>query len=201
MKLEEIFQNIQKLPLPLMLLYLGYLGYGYYLFEYKEKSPVKQKRAQLSKLKGEITKLDAQAKELQKTSGELEQKRTGLKSLANELNEVKNHFSDGADIPEFINLITTEAKKLNFSITRIRPGGTLQKEYYSEVTFTLDYHGAYVQLMTFLDRISSLNKVVQIQNFSVDSAMNMGKYVVLDGQLELKIFKYRGTKADELNKG
>ena len=88
---------------------------------------------------------------------------------------------------------------MGLTIASIRPMADVKKDYYIEVPFKLEFKGAYVQILVFLDRIVRLQQLVRITGFDLKPLGNtMAKYVELTGSGTIKTYKYVGSAADEV---
>jgi Tfp pilus assembly protein PilO len=190
-----------KIPIGLLsFLYVAYLSVSYYAFENDSSSPKVLKKNQISELHKTETVLQKKIKDLTQFAKILDEKKGSVRELAIQLQDVKNSLPETINIPDFMKSILIEAKILNLSLSSFTPAGIDKKEYFSEIKFTLDYRGAFVQLLAFLQRLSNLSRITQIGKADFKRKMQVGKFVLLEGQIELKTFQYTGTIADSLGK-
>jgi hypothetical protein len=65
----------------------------------------------------------------------------------------------------------------------------------------MDFRGVYLQLLVFLERLANLERIVRTENITMHPVSSQkAAYVELEGKLELKTYKYQGSKADDLVK-
>jgi len=203
---DRIKEIIDKVPITLILLgYLGYVGFQYYEFENDDASPKMAKMREITGLKDANKKYESQYKELNTFVRSLEQKKIEMRELAKQLQEVKAGLSEDIDVPGFMKMVTTEGKKLNLSILALKPIGHNNHEFYGEVNFSLTYRGVFLQLVAFLERLSSLSRIIQIDKLIatssvVNSGTRSGQLVLLNGEMNLKVFKYIGSHEDTLGR-
>lgn len=203
MNADALKDIVAKLPTTLLLVaYLAYLGFQYYSFDYDDASPKKAREKEIVALKQINVKLTEKYKQLDKFAKSLEVKKVELRGLAKELQEVKTVLTENFDVPGVMKLVTTEAKKLNFSVLGLKPMGTEKRQFYGEATFVLNFKGVYTQLVAFLDRLSNLNRIVQADKVKIASTgPGTGKFVLIEGEIELKVFNYIGSTEDSLGSG
>ena len=73
--------------------------------------------------------------------------------------------------------------------------------YAVEQPFALQFKGVFVQLMVLLERLSATERIVRVDNFELKRmGSSLAPYVELNGKLEVKTYKYVGSKADDLGK-
>ena len=197
---EKLKELIQRVPWQAMLIaFLALQAWGYYEFTNSPESPWIQKRVQISEGKKEVVALGAKLKVAQEFFRTLDQKRAEIRALTKELDEMRNALTEELNLPEFIKLVATEAKKLGVNVTSIKPTASKAYEYYFEQAFDLNFSCVYVQLVVFLERIASLEKIVRIDDLLIRrTGPSTSRYVELGGTLQLKAYKYLGSKADEV---
>jgi Tfp pilus assembly protein PilO len=159
--LEQIKEILDRIPAMLLLAaILGYLAYGHYQFVTDPSSPLLQKTAQVTAAEAQKTELKNKLKAAQEFVLSLEKRRLELRALAKELEELKVSLSETLDIGALIKTVVGEAAKVGLSVSGIRPTDLKESEYYSEQSFALTFHGVYVQLVVFLQRIANLEKII-----------------------------------------
>jgi Tfp pilus assembly protein PilO len=200
--LEQIKAILDKIPAMLLLAaILGYLGYGHYQFVTDPSSPLLQKTAEVTTAEAQKTELKNKLKAAQEFFLSLEKRRLELRALAKELEELKVSLSETLDIGALIKTVVGEAAKVGLSVSSIKPTDLKESEYYSEQSFALGFHGVYVQLVVFLQRLANLEKIIRVDNFDMRLASSpTAQYVSLDGTLQLKSYRYKASKADDLGK-
>ena len=198
-KLKEI---LERIPFTMVLIAaLGYIGYGFYQFKYSPDSALTLKTMEsdrISKENGDIDKRIKSAREFYRT---LDQKRMEHRQLAQQLDEMKATLTDQLDVPQLVRMFVTEAAKVGLNVTSIRPGITKTEDYYAYQSFQLDFRAVYVQLLVFLERLSTVERIVRIETLTATpSGSQTAQYVELTGAIELKAYKYIGSKADTLGR-
>jgi Tfp pilus assembly protein PilO len=195
---EKINEVVEKIPISLLLVaYLGYVGFDFYNFQNDPGSLLLQKKAEVVTLKENNGRAEIKLKQYQEFVRNLETKKTELRKLAQELQEAKASLSETIDIPAFMKLAITEAKKVGLTVSSLKPGESRAKEYYAEQDFSLTFKGVYIQLVAFLDRISNVTQIVRVENLNLHAASPaQGKFVELSGDVRIQAYKYVGSKAD-----
>lgn len=200
--IDQLRPLLEKIPLvPALLLYGAYLGYDYYAFQSDPGSALNHKQQQIQIAKQETTLTQEKARKAKEFYQTLEARREELRKLALQLEEAKASLSEQMDVSSFIKMVVGEAKKVGMAVDGIRPTDSREKEYYLEQAFELKFHGVFVQLVVFLERLANLERIIRIGQFHVKPVTPASAaYVQLDGTIELETYKYRGSKADELGK-
>jgi hypothetical protein len=128
-----------------------------------------------------------------------ENKASTCRTLALQLNELKATLSESLDLGAFIGTVVKEADKVGLSVQGIKPSENKEGEYYTEQAFDMGFHGFYVQLLVFLDHLAGLERIIRVDKFTIKSTSPAtSQYVDLEGTLQLKTYRYKGTDADKL---
>lgn len=181
----------------------GYVGYGYYDYEFVYKkepsSEYGQKRAGIEQSKKDLADLEKREREMQDFVKTLDAKRAEFSEASGKLMEMKSAMSDRVDVPDFMRLIVTEAKKTGLTVLSVKPRSTTQQEYFREYPFEFRFKGVFSQLFTFLNRISNLQRTVKVDELSVKPiSSSAAKFVELEGEVVFKTFAYSSSKEDSV---
>jgi Tfp pilus assembly protein PilO len=110
-------------------------------------------------------------------------------------------LSENLDLPEFMKTVLTEARRVGLFVVSLRPAGSTEKEYYGEHVFDFAFRGVFVQMMLFLDHMANVQKIVRVDNFNIrPRGSTSGRYVEIDGTVQLKAYRYIASKADSLGR-
>jgi type IV pilus assembly protein PilO len=207
---DQLKEIINKLPIKLLVTaYLLWTAYDYFHFlghverlMGKEPSSVlAMKKKEIEAASSENDKLSAKIKEANEFFKGLEVKRSELRDLAQKLEGMKITLSENIDPAEFMNTIFLESKNTRLSVVQLKPAEANNRENFGEQSFEYQFRGAYVQLLLFLDRIAKLQKIIRVENMSLRPVeAQQGKFTLLSGSLQIKAYRYIGSKADDVAK-
>lgn len=201
MNSEGLSALIERVPWPIVLLVvLAVRGFWSYEFFTGTDSPLFEKRTETVTLQSENEKLQIRARELKKFIQELETKKKELRGLAEKLEASKSTLSETFDIPSFMQAAVTEARKLGLQVTAFRPTTQSNQELYGEQTFEFGCRGVFVQMLIFLHRVSQMQTIVRVDSFAMRPVTRSGKFVQLEGTLQIKGYYYLRSKADDLSR-
>jgi Tfp pilus assembly protein PilO len=202
--MDRIKDLLDRLPYSLILVgALGYIGFGYYQFLNSPDSPLITKKAQVEKASKDNAELQKKIKDAQEFYRTLDQKRMELRQLAQQLDEMKAVLTDQLDMPGLTKMFYSEASKVGLRITNIKPLIEKSENYYAYQGFQVDFRGVYVQLLVFLERLSTVERIVRIETLNAaptSAGAASSPYVELSGSLEVKAYKYVGSDADRLGR-
>ena len=112
---------------------------------------------------------------------------------------MKNTIHEYLDIPVLLKTIVTEGKKVGLTITSITPTAEVKSNLYITQPFKLQFRGIYLQVLVFLNRLSSLTNVIKVDNFEFQPLGIISEnYMEIGGTIEVKTYRYLRTIADEI---
>lgn len=197
---EKILNFFNRIPSTLLLLLgLGFIAFSYYDFYESESSPLKVKKTELETAQKQNKALEKKIKEAEAFEKQLQLRKEAIRELAFELAEMKATLSESLDIPAFIKTVVTEAKRVGIKVNSIRPTNSENRNLYVEQNVELTFKGVYVQLLIFLDRLASVKNITKVATFNIDPKGDTSrKYVEIEGKMLVKVYRYVGSKADEI---
>jgi type IV pilus assembly protein PilO len=114
-----------------------------------------------------------------KENNELESYRPKLKQIDQQLAELKQQLEieqrivpDEKQIDTFMTMLDSEAQKAGVELRRYLAKDVKSQQYYSEVPFELDIDGPYYSVLNFFDRVSKLERIVNVSNLAVATTKN-----------------------------
>lgn len=112
-------------------------------------------------------------------NNELESYRPKLKQMEQQLAELKQQLEieqrivpDEKQIDDFITMMDAEAVKAGVELRRYKALDVKSQQYYSEVPFQIDVDGPYYSMLNYFDRVSKLERIVNISNLLVANTKN-----------------------------
>jgi len=102
-------------------------------------------------------------------NNELESYRPKLKQMEQQLAELKQQLEieqrivpDEKQVDGFITMLDGEAQKAGVEIRRYAAKDVKSQQYYTEVPFDMEIDGPYYSALNFFDRVSKLERIVNI---------------------------------------
>jgi len=112
-------------------------------------------------------------------NNELESYRPKLKQMEQQLAELKQQLEieqrivpDQKNVDDFITTMDAEAVKAGVELRLYKAMEVKPQQYYSEVPFEIDLDGPYYSMLQYFDRVSKLERIVNISNLLVASTKN-----------------------------
>lgn len=200
MDFDKIKEFLNRIPFTMILfVYLLYLGYNTYEFLEGADSPLQEKIAEYKKEEIKVKDLEKKLTETKEFIKNLDVKRQTLRNLSVQLNETRASLSEDLDIPAFIKMVVTEAKKVGLTVLSIQPTEEKVQELYVEQRFEMQYRGVFVQLLVFLQRLASVQKIIRTDEIDIRPvSTSSSRFVEIQGKIILQTYRYSGNKADEV---
>src|SRR5271165_6070922 len=112
-------------------------------------------------------------------NNELESYRPKLKQMEQQLAELKQQLEieqrivpDEKLVDGFIEMMDAEAQKAGVELRRYAAKDTKSQQYYTEVPFDMELDGPYYSTLNFFDRVSKLERIVNISGLLVSTTRN-----------------------------
>lgn len=197
-------EKLKRIPTFLFLfVWLGYLGYQGYLFQYSPEGEVAQHQTRLNAIKAEIEDLKKKKKEGEEFVKTVDAKAGEIITQSKKLAEFRGALSESADIPAIVRLLLTEAKRLDVRVDSIQPGSRSQQEFYLEQQIQMSVRGTYQQLAALFLRFSKTQRILRLQNFNLSpsSIVEEGRAPLLSSRLIVSSYQYTSSKEDTYQGG
>jgi type IV pilus assembly protein PilO len=109
-------------------------------------------------------------------NNELESYRPKLKQMEQQLAELKQQLEieqrivpDEKQVDGFMTMLDAEAQKAGVELRRYSAKDTKPQQYYTEVPFEMELDGPYYSTLNFFDRVSKLERIINISGLLVGS--------------------------------
>ncbi|MFZ0861025.1 MAG: type 4a pilus biogenesis protein PilO [Candidatus Sulfotelmatobacter sp.] len=112
-------------------------------------------------------------------NNELESYRPKLKQMEQQLAELKQQLEieqrivpDEKQVDGFITTMDAEAQRAGVELRRYAAKDTKSLQYYTEVPFDMELDGPYYSALNFFDRVSKLERIVNVSGLLVSTTRN-----------------------------
>jgi len=123
------------------------------------------------------TKLQAKLRE----NAELEAYRPKLADIERQLASLKQQLEierrivpDEKEVDNFMRMVSGEARKAGVEMRRYTAKPYAAKEFYTEVPFEVEFDGPYYSMLAFFDRLTKVERIVNVTNLNVASVKKTG---------------------------
>jgi type IV pilus assembly protein PilO len=185
----EIKKKIIKIPKTYKLIFCLFINGLIFaaLFYYFLMPQLETKRLlneEHAKLQQELNNMVAIKNNMEKFRKEYAQLQELLQQMLKQLPETK-------DIPNLLRNVSTLGTETRLKITYFEPKQVQNKEFYSELPFTIRYNGPFHHIGYFFDGIRKLERIINVTSFSFspDPKKVAGK-LNLTGECTAKTYVY-----------
>ena len=112
-------------------------------------------------------------------NNELESYRPKLKQIEQQLTELKQQLEieqrivpDEKAVDAFMQMMDSEAVKAGVEVRRYSAKDVKPQQYFTEVPFDMEMDGPYYSMLNFFDRVSKLERIVNVSSLLVSTTRN-----------------------------
>ena len=160
---------------------------GLYYTTYKTMDD--QNRASRATLKAKQDEI-AQLKPYEAQKTEMEQK---IASYNQQLESLNRIVPEEKEAPQFMEMMQAEAARAGIEIRRYTSLPTSQREFFTEVPFSIDIDGPYYAVLKFFENVARLDRIVNVAGLKMAAVKDAGKSGVR------KTYQYAPTESVVVN--
>jgi type IV pilus assembly protein PilO len=97
-----------------------------------------------------------------------------LASLKQQLEIERRIVPDDKEIDNFMRMVSGEARKAGVEVRRYTSKPYSAKEFYTEVPFEVEFDGPYYSMLGFFDRLTKVERIVNVTNLNVATVKKTG---------------------------
>jgi type IV pilus assembly protein PilO len=97
---------------------------------------------------------------------------------------------DNKEIPQLLEKVADKAKDAGLDVRLFVPKAEQRKDFYAEVPVQIEVGGGYHQVATFFDEVSHLERIVNINEFSMSDPERTDSGLVLKTSLVATSFRF-----------
>src|SRR5262245_7788312 len=164
---------MQRLLILILVAAIGWVGF-YYVY-------LKDEMQKNDDLKNKIADKNRENDQLRQFQPLLEQIKRQMAIQEQQIARQKKVVPDDKNADQFIRLLHDTAATSGIEIRRYTAMPSANKEFYSEVPFTIDIDGPYYSVLNFFQRVADLERIVNIDNLQMANPKNQGAAKVKGG--------------------
>ena len=158
-KIHKLPQN-QKFALLAAIAIVLLVAYWFAIFSAKHE--------QLGAVNDQLSQLQVQLAENRTLAADLPRFKEELGKLDAELTEALRQLPNDKELPVLLTDITTLGKNAGLEFKDFIPQQEVKKGFYAEVPINISLRGGFHELASFFDELSRLDRIVNVENFSID---------------------------------
>jgi type IV pilus assembly protein PilO len=90
-----------------------------------------------------------------------------LTSLKQQLEIEKRIVPDEKEVDNFMRMVSAEARKAGVEVRRYTSRPYVNKDFYTEVPFEVEFDGPYYSMLEFFNRVGKLERIMNVSNLLV----------------------------------
>ena len=110
------------------------------------------------------------------------------------LNFALRALPDKKEVPSLLTGISNAGSEAGLDFVLFQPGTPVQKDFYSKIPVQMEVKAGFHQLASFFDKVSRLNRIVNIENLTLNTSKEGG-----DLTASCKAVTYMFTKEENKN--
>lgn len=138
----------------------------------------------------EQVRLDKDLAEKQEIAQNLNERRREMDLLEQKLAEALTELPERKDIEELLAQLNDIGKKSNLDIATVEPQGEQQASFYARIPIKMVVAGNYHEIAMFLQEVSNLRRIVNVNNIRLSSPEVKNEKVVLKSEFQATTFRF-----------
>ncbi len=184
---KNVGKKLQKIPqkyilivmVVLVVLVLAALYYFVMIPQLEEKAKIAK---QYSEVRTELDKLKSIQKNIAKHRKDYAQMQEVLQDVLRQLPETQ-------DIPNLLRSLTGVTEESRLKIKQFEPKVMKDKDFYSELPFSMKFQGTFTNLASFLDGLRKQERIISITDFAFE-AKGPPNNIMLEGSCDANAYVY-----------
>lgn len=175
-----------------MLLYLGFLILLFFAWQNGQAVFGTWKQGEASRALDKATtrqEIDNKRREVQRGQefqANLPLKMAELSDLAATIRKNSERIPDGnPKMPELVTALGVQAERAGVVFRTVRPSPERRLEIVSQIPVEIDVEGTYVQIMSFLDSLAALKRLVAVDRVNLDTPVTRGSNRIVSAKVTL----------------
>jgi type IV pilus assembly protein PilO len=157
---------------------------GYWYLVYSPRS------SELARLQQTNDDLRSQRDNKVKLIANLAATRDAVRELTAEVRRAEVRLPDRKEIPDLLSSVSSAVRESGLEIMLFRQQAERYHEFYAEVPVEILVRGDYHQVATFFDRVSQLDRIVNVGDISMRTPREEGGAMVVDTSCSAVTFRF-----------
>ncbi|HFQ81409.1 MAG TPA: pilus assembly protein PilP [Desulfobacterales bacterium] len=184
--------NNRKLLIAAAVLLLPVVAF-YFLYYSPKADDIGRLESSLRQLQNELTVIKAKA-------SHLDEQKALQKAIEIKFKEASRVIPDTKEIPSLLTNISSLGTGAGLDILSFKPGGESPHDFYAEIPVSISVTGTYHNIGHFLDTVSKLPRIVNVNEIKLSSPTMQGGEMVLKSSINLVTYKFIEPKPKDKKK-
>ena len=139
---------------------------------------------------GSLRALESQLAEKQAIAQNLGERRREMDVLEQRLGEALTELPERKDIDELLSQLNDIGKKAGLQISKVEPGPETASGFFSRIPIKMSVAGNYHEIAMFLQEVSNMRRIVNVNNIKLTDAKVRNEKVVLGSEFMATTFRF-----------
>ncbi len=163
------------------------LAAGYYFLFFQEQQQLYNRLVQ------EFMELRNKRDILRTIQLNLDRWKAEIARLDAQLEKAKTLLPTKEELASLVRHLDSLAQKSGLKLNSFRPRPERKMGFYAEVPISVEVESSFLELMIFLSKISSLDRIVTVKDLSLHNPRLKNQKLILDAQFKLVTYRYLKT--------
>ena len=187
-KFQPLIEKLSRLPSRYRLIIIAVVPLlvvgGYYQLFYTPAS------LELTQLEAQQQSLQRKLNEVRSVAAKMDEFEAEIADLEGELKIALRQLPDSKELPGLLTDVSTLGKKSGLEFKAFRPRAEINRGFYSEVPIEIEFTGSYHEVAVFFDRVSKLDRIVNIGDLEVGVSREGLKGTILKVSGQATTFRF-----------
>lgn len=170
---------------------IGQVFMDYQNWETSTYEPLMQ---QVEGLKSELAAAEDSLKRIEEYRKKKDEKLAEYNSLLDDFEKVRKEFPSTPALPSLLKSLADISERIGLEFSNFKPGGEVPAEFLKAAQIDVKLKGSYVQLMSFLDQVSNLQRIVNTESIIMKPGTTIENNQFRSIETDLKILTYYGDQ-------
>jgi Tfp pilus assembly protein PilO len=184
----------------IFLCFVAFLAFDAYSFFYSAESELGLAKADYEQKGVELAAIQSKLKSAETFVRGLDEIRERIRGQSQRIEESKMEISEAFEVSEVVKALVVESTKVGLRVPSVQPKSIEVGKYYDSQTIEIQVQGVFYQLFALLERLSALQRIVQVEVADIKSIGESGRFTKLDSKLVVRIFRYKSVVATQKSK-
>jgi len=148
------------------------------------------RRAEMASLETTIANLREQRDEKMKLVANLDAARDAVRELSAAVRRAEVRLPDQKEIPDLLSSVSSAGRESGLEIMLFRQKNERYQDFYAEVPVEVLVRGNYHQVAAFFDRVSRLDRIVNVSDISMRTPKEEGSSMIVDTSCSAVTFRF-----------
>ncbi len=148
------------------------------------------RRAETAKITAKVAELRDQRTSKQKLVANMDQLQDAVRELGAQLKQAEAQLPDSKEIPDLLSNISSAGRDAGLEMISFRQKQEQLKDFYAEVPVEVAVRGNYHQVANFFDRVSKLDRIVNVGDIAIQGPKREGDVMIVDTACSAVTFRF-----------